>query len=617
MIFASLIRGDCTVRVDTTDVTEKSESVNEQQPKAEALTLLVHRKVPVRPIKVIERSDDVVVIHTNKRTKRKPSTRGRRRPTNSFRSKIRSPGGTSNFGGFSTNDRFPSFPSKKFNEPVRASNKLKYGPPSNRATGPSYDFNSQPRRPPKRSQQSAPPQIYGPPPSSFNHIESEFNQPITLQQQQHSFPSFSINAVEPAAPQNFYGNNEITKFSTPIRDFPLGDGSTFGPKTSYGEPIRSASTNQGTNSYQFNSNLQNILNQVKQQQQQQLQNQQQQLSQQNNFPKLPSRYEQNEFSTPTRHNPLNSNSFPTDFTGFDLSESQNILSTPVRNNNNNNINFNNNKNRFNKFNNYDYDFGKNRATPTTGFGEESLKNRPTSYDDDEDDDDEEDLEYLIPSRRPVLRTTTTTTTQAPFTTRKTKKGVFGNRKRKPTKVSQSHNLDTDDLRDAFTGESNNDFHEVALSSDDFLNFDSQRNNRRHQQNQENYPDTKNQNYPILSKSFLGSSKNQQSFTDVIKNSQSFQDGNKNPKNFAEIHSTLKAARKNSALRTALGDDFQIVSIQKSLEKDPKSASGLNFLRGDDGEEDYKEFKVGSEINFSEAPTWSGDMTAFPRNHRYS
>lgn len=265
--------------------------------------------------------------------------------------------------------------------------------------------------------------------------------------------------------------------------------------------------------------------------------------QSNNFPKLPSKYEESDFSTPTRHNPLNSNSFTSDFTHIDLDDSRNVVSTANRQ-----------KNRFNKFNNYDYDFRNHR-------------NPFIALDDDEDDDDDADnnADYLFSAtRRP--KTTTTTTTEHTTTTRRYKKGAF---KKHKGKLSQNHNLDTDDLRDAFTESTNSDFHEVALNSDDFLNFDSQRNHRKSQQTQ-----------------------------------------------LHEIHSTLKAARKNPALRQALGDDFQIVSIQKSLEKDP---SNVDLFQRRHDTQRFREFHVGSEINFSQAApvVWNGEMNNFPRNHRFT
>lgn len=529
--------------MDTNDIssTEKSESVDDQLPKAEALTLVIHKHVPLRPVKVIERKDDVVVIHTNgnSRNKRKPSTR-RRRPSNQYRSKIRSPSSPSNFGGFkdfSSNDlRFPPFPSKNFKA---NSLKVKNGPPPPKS-GPSYDYSPKPRRPQKRPQSKPLETVspsYGPP--TINHIDSHFVQPVTLQQQKHNFPTFTINALEPAS-SNFYSTNDLTKFSPAIGNFPLGDGSSFDvQKTSYGEPIKSAST-PDTSSYQFNSNLASILNQA---------NKNNQIA--NNFPKLPSKYEESEFSTPIRHNPLHSNSFTSDFSninlGLDLDDSKNVLSPSNRQ-----------KNRFNKFNNYDYDF-RNHKNPLIGLD-----------DDDNDDDEYDNLEYAYSTttRRPRITKFTTTTTTEASTTKRYKKGAFGKRNR--GKVSQDHNLDTDDLRDAFTESTNNDFHEIALNSDDFLNFDSQRNHRK----------------------------------------------SHSPSQLHEIHSTLKAARRNPALRQALGDDFQIVSIQKSLEKDPSTVD--LFQRRHDTQR-YREFQVGGEINFSQSSpvVWNGEMNNFPRNHKFS
>jgi hypothetical protein len=309
------------------------------------------------------------------------------------------------------------------------------------------------------------------------------------------------------------------------------------PKTSYGEPVRSASS-QSTSSYQFNSIAANQQNKYSN-------------NAGNNFPiaKLPNRYETSDFQTPTRHNPLHANNF--DLGNLDgLSETKNVLASLPEN-------VNRGKNRFNKFNNFDYEFGVK------------------DYDDD-DEEEEEASDFVFTTRKPLLRftPTTTTTTIVPFTTttKRSKKGVFGKRKR-PAKVN--HNLDVDELRDAFTEASNDDFQEVKINSEDYLNFDSMRKVRK---------------------------------------------GSQTP--FHEIHSTLKAARKNPALREALGDDFQIVSIEKSLEKNPRDVdlSGFRLQRREDEEnqQQYQEFNVGSEINFSNGKnTWNGDVDNFPRNHRFS
>ncbi|KAG5680966.1 hypothetical protein PVAND_010441 [Polypedilum vanderplanki] len=559
MLFISLIRAHYAIRVDTdaTTVTEKSESAVDQ-PKAEALTLVIKKHVPLRPVKVIERKDDVVVIHTSKRSKRKQTTRRQRRPSNQYRSKIKhnsAVGSPSNFGGFkdfSSNDsRFAPFSQK----PGRATNKYKYGPPNSKSSSSppvtSYEYNAPP---PRRPQSQPSRHSHGSPASSFNHIESHYAaQPVTLQQQQsNNLPSFSINSAEPPQNNNYF-NNEITKFSSQqpsntffnneiskfptISSFPLGGGSSFDiPKTSYGEPVRSAS-NIDTTSYQFNSNVVSALNNLNK-----VNSNKVSTSNSNNFPKLPAKYETSDFSTPTRHNPLNSNSFTSDFTTFDLGEKSTKLST--------NSNY---PNRFNKFNNYDYDF-RNHKTPLL-----------SNIDDDEDDEDDEDLDYLYSTTaRPKLRITPTTTTEFTTTTRKFKKGVFGKRKR-PVKFAQEHNLDTDDLRDAFTDATNDDFHEVALNSEDFLNFDSQRN--------------------------------------VKKN------------HLSELRSNLKLAKKNPALRSALGEDFQILSVQKSLEKNPSTAGDIFQRRRD---ENFREFRVGGDIRFSEAApvVWNGDMNNKPLNHRF-
>lgn len=578
IIHSSAVRVDSNVEASAQQAASESAG---SDPKAEALTLIVHKYPPsskVRPLKVIERADDVVVIHSN-RPKRRPSSRNRRPSSNQYRSKIKShsPGSSSHVGGFkdySQQDfRFPPFPSKNFGEPPRASNKYKYRPQAQQFER--YNFNSQTS---KKSRK--PTTLYGPPPQ-FNQYDYQYdNQQYsstqfddrktlqTLQQQQANFPSYSIDTVEPSS-SNFYPDKftqPVSNFQQPISNFPLDSGSSFNsPKTSYGNPVR-ASVTPSSNSFLFNNpsilgtnlNANNnpnhnpnpnlSLNKLNAN----LNNLNANLNSFNtNFPKLPNRYEQKDFSTPTRTNPLAGNHF-NDFTNYnDVSETQNIQSTADKNRNRFN-----NFNTFNKFNNFDYDFKGNKNSAS-----------------DDDDDDDGNVDYIFTTRRPPPTTTTTTTTQQPTTTRRPKK----NKRKRPAKIaqfSQAHNLDTDDLRDAFTESS--DFHEVALSSDDFINFDSQRNNKRHQSPQ----------YPH------------------------------------EIHSTLKTARKqSSALRTALGDDFQIVSIHKSLEKDPNLVDferEFGFQRKND--QNVNAFSVGSEINFGAAASpvmWSGDFKNFPRNHRFA
>lgn len=649
IVIATII---CTdgVRVDpkTEPSTKASESAGDA--KAEALTLVIHKFVPaptkIRPVQVIERNDDVVVIHSN-RPKRRPSSR-KRRPSSQYRSKIKHlAAGSSPLAGFkdfsSSDFRFPPFPTKNYGEPPRSSNKYKFGPPTKSFE--SYGYNAQPS---SKKSRRPPPTLYGPPPS-FNQYESTFNQqqlspssPFnektlqTLQQQQASFPSFSIDTVEPTT-NNFYGGNSNSdrfnsnsdrfnsnsdrystnsdrfnsntdrfnsnsdRYSTnsdrlpqPISNFPLESGSSFNsPKTSYGKPVRKQNQNQNqiqnqgsddNSNFQFNpsllgSNLNTNLNTIFNTNSNhktnfnsnanqisninsnlnphlsnlnfnlnQIQNANQNQNANTNFPKLPNRYEPKDFSTPTRTNPLANNHFNHDFSIYnEEQESKNVPKTANRNRNN--------FNSFNKFNNFDYDF-------------KGQKNPDREPDVPDDDEDEENLDYLFSARRPVA---TTTTTEAPTTTKRPRRNSFGKRKR-PNQIPQSHNLDTDDLRDAFTESS--DFHEVALSSDDFINFDSQRHKKR---------------------------KNQ-------------------PQSLHEIPSTLKTARsQNEALRTALGDDFEIVSIHKSLERNPQEVDFSGFQRKND-QQDANEFRVGSEINFGAAGapvTWNGDFKNFPRNHRFS
>lgn len=613
------------VRVETKidSTTNTGESVAD--PKAEALTLIVHRYPPsskVRPVKLIDRNDDVVVIHTN-RPKRKPSSRNRRPSSSQYRSKIKpsSPGNSpvAGFKDFTSSDyRFPQFPTKTFGEPPRASNKYKRGPKPFESYGHSSPINKKSRKPPT---------FYGPPPT-FNRYESTFIQDNqqsppydggkqrlqtlqSLQQQQSNFPSYSIDTVEPSSSNNYGSNSAFDKFPQPISNFPLEAGSSFNSqKNSYGSPVRGQGSisssnfnsnptilatnlnpnaalanhnfnpnknfndnqnfkpNPTVNDYQnFNSNSNQNFNDNQNFKPNPTVNSYQNFNSNTNsnsnsnsnpdFPRLPSRYETKDFSTPTKSNPLG-NQFLNDYSNNnfnDASETQNVQTLL-------NQHHQQNRNRlknFNKFNNYDYDFGKNQKNNAP----------PVEDDDDEDDDYSGSIDYSYTTRRPFTFTTTTTTTTTPpppSSTKRPRKNGYGKRKR-PAKIAPVHNLDTQDLRDAFTESS--DLHEIALSSDDFINFDSQRHRKR----------------------------------------------NQSPEFLHEIHSTLKTARdQNSALRTALGDDYQILSVEKSQEKDPNDFD-FRFQRKSDN------FVVGSDLRFggekASSVVWNGDFKNFPRNHRFS
>lgn len=577
-IQTNAIRVDSNIQPATRPV---SESVD---PKAEALTLVIHN-FPMNkflPVKLNDRNDDVVVIHSN-RLKRKPTSRNRR-PSSQFRSKIKHPGSASSFGGFkdsSSDYHFPPFPTKNFAEPQRASNKFKNGPKPNEG----YSYNPPSKKRPKKK-----PPIYGPPPT-LNQFESSYDSQTydspsspsngqsydipsppsngqrlqtlqSIQQHQTHFPTFSIDAADPTA--NFYSASN-DQFPQPINNFPLEQAPTYNShKTSYGNPVHGNPSNFNFNPNILGTTLNSNLNAnlgsqsssysnfnqkvrspepIQNQNKKNHQNQNQNSNSNSNFPSLPSRYEPKEFSTPTRQNPLtgNGNQFWNEYNGSnDGSESQNVPSTA---NPNKNHNRENKISSFNKFNNFDYDF--------TG-----QKNSPP-----EEEEDDGSYDYVYTTRR---ATTTTTTEEPEPSTKRPKKSVFGKRKR-PARIPQTHTLDTDDLRDAFTESS--DFHEISLNSDDFINFDSQRHNKRNQQ-----------------------------------------------QNLHEIHSTLKTARnQNSALRSVLGDDFEIVSVQKSLEKDPNEEDPFGFQRKQDQGFD-------SDISFAPLAAtpvmWNGDVGNFPRNHRF-
>lgn len=533
-------------------------------PKAEALTLVIH-DLPTSPrlanippqVKLIkERSDDVVhVFHTRPKRQRQSSRKRRPSSSSNFRSRIKSPPSyqSSNFGGFKdfTSSDFRN-PPRGFAEPPRAKNKYKFGPPN--SEGYSYSPSQKPAKKSQKRERPAggPSKNFGPPPSQ-NQVDTQFaaapssasqnffvdhGSIQTLQQHAGNFGNFD-------APQsNFnagFDNNE--QFVKPLNNFPLEKGPSYNfPKTSYGYPVRSINTPQGiTKTNQFSvlgTNLDGSVNPT--------------------FPKFPNRYEQTDFSTPQRSNPtqIQNHFFNSGITNNnnggnfeDPSEQQNF---PTQSNR---VNF----KQFNKFKNFDYDFNKRY---------------PGLVDDDEDDEADESTDYVFKARRPVpTTTTTTTTTPFPFTPKSRpnkKKNFGGGRKNRPGKVPQTHNLDTDDLRDAY-GEAT-DIMEYSSSAEDYKNFqpdfDSQRNTRR----------------------------------------------NHNPTNLHELSSTLKSAKiQNHALRTALGDDFQLVSIHKSLEKNPRDVD-FGFLK----KNDYfnREFNVGGEINFGgqqqQQHSWPEN---FPKNHR--
>lgn len=553
-----------------------SESNVDNKPKAEALTLVIH-DLPTSPqqmnippqVKVIkERSDDVVHVFHSRPKRQRQSSRKRRPSSNSnFRSRIKSPPSfqSSSFGGFKdfTSSDFrnpPSSPVRGFAEPPRAKNKYKFGPTTTQVEG----YNYTPAQKSKKSQKRERPsggihqlqnnKNFGHPPPSQNQVDTQFAASPSSASQNFFVDHTSIQTLQQGfnngfgnfpsqndAPQHNFNNDD--SFIKPLNNFPLEKGPSYNfPKTSYGYPVRSINTPQGiTKTNQFSvlgTNLDGSLN--------------------SQFPKLPNRYEQNEFSTPTRSNPSAiGNPF--------LNNANNDEQQPIFPQQSNRVNF----KQFNKFKNFDYDF----------------KNRYPGLIDDEDEDDEADEsgDYVFRARRPrpVLNpttTTTTTTTPSPFTPkqRPKKKNSFGKFKNRPQQrlPPQTHNLDTDDLRDAY-GEASDVVSEYSSSAEDYKNFnpdfDSQRNTRR----------------------------------------------NHNPINLHELSSTLKSAKHQSpALRTALGDDFQIVSVQKSLEKDPRDVD-FGFLK----KHDYfdREFNVGGEINFGgnnfnhqQPAVWPEN---FPKNHR--
>lgn len=520
-------------------------------------------------------------------------------------------------------------------------------------------FNERPLQTLQQQQQNFPSYSFDTVHSSNNlHVgeTAKVKQSFTKYHQELAEKYPNLNGNLPKDLENFHPQanfqNDADKFAPPLNNFPLEAGSSFNSqKTSYGYPVRNQGTptlsfnpnivtthlnsnqkqknqnynqqnnhnfdqnlnpeseqfgnyesnvnhfvnhqepeqhsepnsyrgnqNSRPNNHEFDSNHQNFNSRPAQNQklkQNQISNHnlngvpsgsyninfaptQQNSNSNSNFPKLPSRYEQQDFSTPTRTNP-NQNQYVNEFGNYnEVSETQSVQNrVPSRPNS-----------VFNKFNNFDYDFGKNKGSRHPGPEEG-------------DEESDENVDFVFSDTRNTrgrATTSTTTTTEATTTTRRPK---YGKRKR-PVKVSQNHNLDTDDLRDAFTESSDNqeisaDFHEVALSSDDFVSpFDSQRKKKR-KQNQ-----------------FLH-----------------------------EIPSTLKTARtEQEALRQALGDDFELVSVQKSLDKTSViDVDPFDFQRKSD------DFVVSSDLRFGEvlspdssqrqpASFWNGDFNNFPRNHRF-
>ena len=264
------------------------------------------------------------------------------------------------------------------------------------------------------------------------------------------------------------------------------------------------------------------------------------------IPSLPNRYEQSEFSNPSKVNPL-ADQFPSSFGQYfnEASESQKVHTTV------------NKIPKFNKFNNFDYDFGLGK----NGGGSAGI---------DDYSGENDNFDY---SFHRTTTTTTSTTTQRPRTSKRP-------RRRRPENVQVTHNLDTDDLRDAFVESS--DFHEVALGENDFINFDSQRQNNNQRQKQRNHQSTRNSPFSAPD----------------------------------EIQSTLKQSRnKNPHLKSILGDDFQIVSIEKSIEKDANQNFG--FQRKSDVHKPLQTFKVNSQMSFGglSPVLWNGDFAHLPRNHK--
>lgn len=313
-------------------------------------------------------------------------------------------------------------------------------------------------------------------------------------------------------------------------------------------------------------------------------------------PNLPNYYDQNEFKTPTRtSNGLQTSASniydPEDYTAYinDVSESKKVHVKAKQ---------------------------KTKSPPPIKF--EDLEKELKSIKIPLSDESRDDIKYAFTSR-----TTTTTTTKKPRYRRKKKPKIT---------TSDQHNLDTDDLRDAFGD--NTHYHEVSLTPDELLEFEPQR--------------------KVVHSRPVGvsSSKNYVLLSSQNKGAKSSEEEEDEPPR-TKIHSTLTRTRYKNAnkpnypssfpmksAQTKKNEGVQIVSIEKSKshsfyggavpENDFLNSYGLS--RRNDGT--VNEYSVGTGISFGRpiqpqsnrknghlgdtiTGIWDADYDPLPKNHKFS
>lgn len=309
-----------------------------------------------------------------------------------------------------------------------------------------------------------------------------------------------------------------------------------------------------------------------------------------NPPPLPNHYDQHEFKTPTRTSnglQTGSNSFydPQDYTTYlnDVSESKKI---PVKTKQ---------KSKYPKVNFEDL--------------EQQLKSitLPPSFSDSEDD-----LRYAFTQRTPT--TTTTTTTKRP---------KYRRRKKPQYASNNQHTLDTDDLKDAFSD--NTDFHEVSLTPDELLEFEPQRkvvNNAR----------------PTAITNPNQFSRYKNSYKNVEPTASESEEVTEPPR--SKIHSTLTRSRIRNGNRNKptsyplKSPNQKDEKIEMSIEKSkshafyggavPENEFLNSFGLARRSDDSVNEFSVGTGISFGGANqgdtitgVWNSDYDPLPKNHKYS
>lgn len=318
-------------------------------------------------------------------------------------------------------------------------------------------------------------------------------------------------------------------------------------------------------------------------------------------PKLPNYYDQNEFKTPTRtSNGLQASSAniydPEDYTAYlnDVSESKKIHVKAKQ---------------------------KYKNSPPTKFEELEKELKSIRIPSEESRDD---IKYAFTSRT------------SPITTTTTKKPRY-RRKKKPKVPSNQHNLDTDDLRDAFGD--NTDFHEVSLTPDELLDFEPQRKVKHSRPvgvtNPNNYVLLSSQNHNHEESSEEDNGVTEPTRTKIHSTLTRSRIKNANKPNYSSLYPSKSKKSKNS-------DGVHIVSIEKSKSHSfyggavPESEFMKNYglsRRNDDRQQEINEFSVGTGISFGVpiqqqsnrnsrlgdtiTGVWDADYDPLPKNHKFS